>query len=140
MTGKIEIKDLNYYTRFEEMNLDELKENAEALNTCATAFDILTLHKSISVLEEKLNKLSEELAKSLEVTVGNGSEKKCKIGDLVLEIYENQKPYRIRKELFQLLKTYKTNLLLIILLLGFILGSIFGIKLNFDLIKLLFNF
>lgn len=139
MTAKIEIKDLNYYTRFEKMNLEELKENAEALNIPATAFDILTLHKSISLLEKKLNKLSDELAKSLEVTIKNGSEKKAKIGDLVLEIYENQKPYRIRKALFSLIKSNKSTLLLIVLFLGFIIGTIFGIKFDFDLIKLFFN-
>lgn len=137
MIDLIKNMDLNFYRRFEEMNLEELKQNAEALNTPATAFDILTIHKSISVLEEKLTKLSEELARSLEVTIKNGSDKRVKIGDLVLEIYEDHKNLRIRKSIASFCKNNKSLMFVLILIVSFFLGTIIGVKLDIDLIKFL---
>lgn len=137
MTDLTKHIDLSFYRRFEKMNLEELKQNAEALNTPATAFDILTLHKSISVLEEKLNKITEELENNLEVTIVNGSEKKAKLVDLVLELYEDHKNFRLKKSINYFVKANKGLVFIIILFLMFVLGTIVGVKLDIDIIKFL---
>lgn len=123
--------DETKYERYAEMNLDELKEQAEALNTPATAFDVLTIHKALKHLETRLNEISE----SMIVTVKNGSERKAKLIDIVLEIYEAQKTYRIRRLIASYIKENKPVMMIFIILFAFIFGAVFGIKI--DLIKLI---
>lgn len=125
------IDETKKYERYAEMNLEELKEQAEALSTPATAFDILTIHKALKHLETRLDEISD----SMIVTVKNGSERKAKLIDIVLEIYEAQKTYRIRRLLTMYVKENKPIMLILILLVSFIIGAIFGIKI--DLIKVI---
>lgn len=131
MNGEIKI---NKFEEYADMNLDELKANAEALNTPATAFDILTLHKAIKDLSITIDNIN----KTLEIEITNGSKKKVRISDLVLEIYETQRSYRLRRAIISELKQRKKSVLFIILIFGFLLGSLFGIKFDFDIIKLFF--
>lgn len=123
--------DETKYERYAEMNLEELKEQAEALNTPATAFDVLTLHKALKHLEQRLNEISE----SMVVTVKNGSERKAKLIDIVLEIYEAQKTYRIRRLVGTYLKENKPVMMMLIILTAFIIGAVFGVKI--DLVKII---
>ncbi len=123
--------DETKYERYAEMNLEELKEQAEALNTPATAFDVLTLHKALKHLEQRLN----EISGSMVVTVKNGSERKAKLIDIVLEIYEAQKTYRIRRLVGTYLKENKPVMMILIILTAFIIGAVFGVKI--DLVKII---
>lgn len=125
------IDETKKYERYAEMNLEELKQQAEALSTPATAFDILTIHKALKHLETRLSEISD----SMIVTVKNGSERKAKLIDIVLEIYEAQKTYRIRRLLGSYLKENKPVMMLFIIIFAFLFGAIFGIKI--DLIKLI---
>ena len=106
------------------MNLEELRENAEALNTPATAFDILTLHKSISSLSDELK----EMNKMMYVEVQNGSKRKVGINELILELYANQSGIRLRKTLVELIKKNKAGITITVLITTFLIGYILGYK------------
>lgn len=118
------MENLNKYERLAAMNLEELRENAEALNTPATAFDILTLHKSLSMLSDEIR----EMNKMMYVEVENGTKRKIGINELILELYANQSGIRLRKTLVELIKKNKAGITITVLITTFLIGYILGYK------------
>lgn len=130
------MENLNKYERLAAMNLEELRENAEALNTPATAFDILTLHKSLSMLSDEIR----EMNKMMYVEVENGTKRKIGINELILELYANQSGIRLRKTLVSLIKKNKAGISITVLIVTFLVGYVLGYKSElYNLFNLIFQ-